>query len=444
MKVSQLMLFGVFLMGASAVQAQEKSSLTLNEAIHLAWEKSAQVSLAESKVVTKKQELRTVKNNSYPDFKISGQYQRLTDADINFKLNNSDGTTSTTDAPSVNQLMVGQVNASLPLFAGFKIQNSIKASSNLYAAESANARQTKENVAMQVVDLYASMYKAEKTVELLKENQKSAEQRVTDFIELEKNGIIPRNDLLKAQLQASNVELSLAKATKDLNIVNYQLITLLKLDDTTKLTIRESDFVNFQMNNIPTSDEVAVANRQDLEAVRLQEKASLDYVKVAKSGYYPAISLVGGYTAIDLKNVITVQNAMNIGVGLSYDLSGILKNNATVKVAESKADELKKHEELLTEQIKIEVQKAIEDYDLALKQDIVYNQAVEQASENYRILKDKYDNGLSDTNDLLEADVDQLESSINKALSKANVIQKYYELLTVSGQLNQTFNLSKI
>lgn len=444
MKVSQLMLFGVFLMGASAVQAQEKSSLTLNEAIHLAWEQSAQVSLAESKVVTKKQELRTVKNNSYPDFKISGQYQRLTDADINFKLNNSDGSTSTTDAPSVNQLMVGQVNASLPLFAGFKIQNSIKASSNLYAAESANALQTKENVAMQVVDLYASMYKAEKTVELLKENQKSAEQRVTDFIELEKNGIIPRNDLLKAQLQASNVKLSLAKATKDLNIVNYQLITLLKLDDTTKLTIRESDFVNFQMNNIPTSDEVAVANRQDLEAVRLQEKASLDYVKVAKSGYYPAISLVGGYTAIDLKNVITVQNAMNIGVGLSYDLSGILKNNATVKVAESKADELKKHEELLTEQIKIEVQKAIEDYDLALKQDIVYNQAVEQASENYRILKDKYDNGLSDTNDLLEADVDQLESNINKALSKANVIQKYYELLTVSGQLNQTFNLSKI
>lgn len=444
MKISQLMLFGVFLMGTSAIQAQEKTSLTLSEAIHLAWEQSSQVSLAESKVITKKQELRTVKNNSYPDFKISGQYQRLTDADINFKLNNSDGSASTTAAPSVNQLMVGQVNASLPLFAGFKIQNSIKASNNLYAAESANALQTKENVAMQVVDLYASMYKAEKTVELLKENQKSAEQRVTDFIQLEKNGIIPRNDLLKAQLQASNVKLSLAKATKDLNIVNFQLITLLKLDAATKLTIRESDFANFQMNNIPTSDETAVASRQDLEAIRLQEKASLDYVKVAKSGYYPAISLVGGYTAIDLKNVITVQNAMNIGVGLSYDLSRILKNNATVKVAESKATELKKHEELLTEQIKIDVQRAIEDYDLALKQDLVYTEAVEQASENYRILKDKYDNGLSDTNDLLEGDVDQLESKINKALSKANVIQKYYELLTVSGQLNQTFNLSKI
>jgi outer membrane protein TolC len=68
---------------------------------------------------------------------------------------------------------------------------------------------------------------------------------------------------------------------------------------------------------------------------------------------------------------------------------------------------------------------------------------VEQASENYRIIKDKYDNGLSDTNDLLEADVEQLGSNINKTLARANVIQKYYELLSVS-ELNQTFNLSKI
>jgi outer membrane protein TolC len=43
---------------------------------------------------------------------------------------------------------------------------------------------------------------------------------------------------------------------------------------------------------------------------------------------------------------------------------------------------------------------------------------VEQASENYRIIKDKYDNGLSDTNDLLEADVEQLGSNINKTLAR--------------------------
>lgn len=441
MKVSQLMLFGIFFFGISSLEAQEKKSLTLDEAIHLAWTKSNQVNLANTKVATKKHELQSVKNNRYPDLKVSGQYQRLAKASIDFKLNKS---SDSDPLPAVDQLMIGQVNASLPLFAGFKIQNSIKAYDNMYRAETANALQTKEEVAMQVVNYYASLYKAQKTVELLKENKKSAQQRVDDFLELEKNGIIPRNDLLKSQLQVSKIQLSLDRAASDLNIVNYELVSLLKMDPKTKLEVKESDFANFKMDNIPTNEEPALANRKDLEAIRLQEKANLANVQIAKSGYYPIISIIGGYTALDLKNVITVQNAMNIGVGVSYDLSGILKNGTNVKIAESKALEIQNSGEMLTDYIKIQVQKAIEDYDLALKQDLVYNQAVEQASENYRIIRDKYDNGLSDTNDLLEADVEQLGSNINKTLAKANVIQKYYQLLSVTGQLNQTFNLSKI
>ncbi|WP_339920314.1 TolC family protein [uncultured Flavobacterium sp.] len=441
MKVSQLMLFGIFFIGISSIEAQEKTSLTLGEAIHLAWAKSNEVSLANTKVSTKKHELQSVKNSQYPDLKISGQYQRLTQASIDFKINKS---SDAQPLPVVDQLMIGQVSASLPVFSGFKIQNTIKAYDNMYQAETAAAMQTKEEVAMMVVNYYASLYKAQKTVELLKENQKSAKQRVSDFLELEKNGIIPRNDLLKSQLQVSKVQLSLDRAISELNTVNFELVSLLKMDAKTKLEIKESDFADFLMTNIPTNDELALGNRKDLESIRLQEKASLANVQMAKSGYYPSISIIGGYTALDLKNVITVQNAMNIGVGVSYDLSGILKNGTNVKIAESKALEIQNSEMMLTDYIKIQVQKAIEDYDLALKQDLVYNQAVEQASENYRIIKDKYDNGLSDTNDLLEADVEQLGSNINKTLARANVIQKYYELLSVSGQLNQTFNLSKI
>jgi outer membrane protein TolC len=443
MKVSQLMLFGIFFIGISSIEAQEKKSLTLDEAIHLAWAKSNEVSLANTKVNTKKHELQSVKNNRYPDLKVSGQYQRLTNASIDLKINKNNSATAE-PLPVVNQLMLGQVNASLPIFAGFKIQNSIKAYDNIYQAEKASAMQTKEEVAMMVVNYYASLYKAQKTVELLKENQKSAQQRVADFLQLEKNGIIPRNDLLKSQLQVSKIQLSLDSAISDLNIVNIELVTLLKMDSKTKLEIKESDFADFQVSTIPTNDELALENRKDLESIRLQEKASLANVQIAKSAYYPSISIIGGYTALNLQNIITVQNAMNIGVGVSYDLSGILKNGTNVKIAESKAFEVQNSEMMLTDNIKIQVQKAIEGYDLALKQDLVYNQAVEQASENYRIIKDKYDNGLSDTNDLLEADVEQLGSNINKTLARANVIQKYYELLSVSGQLNQTFNLSKI
>jgi outer membrane protein TolC len=63
-----------------------------------------------------------------------------------------------------------------------------------------------------------------------------------------------------------------------------------------------------------------------------------------------------------------------------------------------------------------------------------------QATVNYRIVKDKYDNGLADTNDLLEADVEQLQTKLNLTYAKADISQKYYELLTADGQLTSAFN----
>ena len=442
MKVSQFVFYGIFFIGISSVAAQEKTSLTLNEAINLAWAKSNEVTLANTKVKTKKYELQSTKNNQYPDVKLSGQYQRLANANINFKLNQNN-TGSQQALPVVDQLMIGQLNASLPIFSGFKIKNSIVVYENLYQAEMATSSQTKEEIATRVIDYYASLYKAQKTIELLKENQKTAQQRVKDFIELEKNGIIPRNDLLKSKLQSSKIQLSLDETDNNLKIINFYLVTLLKLDPRTKLEIREEEFTDFQMTNVPTNEMPALENRKDLEAIRFQGKASEANIKIAKGSYYPSIAIIGGYTALDLSNVITVQNAMNIGIGISYDLSAILKNGTLVKLAESKFLEVQNSELVLTDYIKIQVKKAIEDYDLALKQKVVYNEAAEQATENYRIVKDKYDNGLSDTNDLLEADVEQLSSKINTALAKANTIQKYYELLSVTGQLSQTFNIAQ-
>ena len=432
---------GIYFIGITAIEAQERTSLTLDEAIHLAWTKSNEVSLADSKVNSSKYELQSKKNSQYPDLKLSGQYQHFLEPNVDIKFGESGTGTA---FPSGNQLLIGQLSASLPVFAGFKTQNNIKISENLYQAETANALQTKEEIAMRVVNYYASLYKAQKTLELLKDNQKQAEQRVVDFTEMEKNGIIPRNDLLKAQLQVSKIQLSIDEMNKNLNVVNYYLVSLLKLPAETKLKINESDFINFQINNVPTDEKPALENRKDLQAIGYQEKASEASIKMAKSAYYPSVSLMGGYASLGLQNVITVQNAINFGVGVSYDLSGILKHNSSIKMAESKSQETQNYKEILTDNIKVAVKKAIEDYNLALKQKDVYVEAATQSSENYRIVKDKYDNGLSNTNDLLEADVEQLSSKINNALARANIIQKYYELLSTTGQLSQTFNLSKI
>src|SRR6478736_902138 len=294
MKVSYLILFGGFFIGISSINAQEKTNLKLEEAIQLAWTKSNEVSLANTKVDTRKNEVQSAKNNQYPDLAISGQFLGLNEPTISSNLNTGG---SGEDTPVPGHVSIAQASLKVPIFAGFKIQNGIKLQDNLFQAENAMASKTKEDVAMRVINYYANLYKSQRTIELIKENQKSANQRVTDFIALEKNGIIPRNDLLKAQLQVSKLQLSLDEALNNETIINYYLFTLLKLPTGTKLVVNEGDLINFPKDEIPTDEKPALENRKDLEAIKFQEKASQNNLNIAKSNYYPTVALTGGYAA---------------------------------------------------------------------------------------------------------------------------------------------------
>lgn len=432
MKTNSIIIYTCFLIGITGF-AQEKKTMSLKEAISIVITNSNEAVLANTKVTTSQLELETMKNNQYPSAKVSGQYMRLTNANVTSHLG---GAGSGLD---VSQLLIGQANVTMPVFSGFKLKNSINASENLYKAQTFSSSHTKEQLAIEVVELFANLYKSQEMVKLFQENLKSAQQRTKDFSAMVDNGLMARNDLLKAQLQESNIQLSLDTAIKNVNIINYQLVTLLRLPEKTVIAIDinavKSDMAKNQLTNIN-------GQRNDLEALSFQQKASEAGIKIAKAGYYPSLALTGGYIALDLKNTITVTNAMNFGVGLNYDLASIFKNGKEVKLAKSKAEQTTQAIAILTDKIKEETQQAEENYNLSLKQNKVYALAVEQSDENYRIVKDKYDNSLSTTNDLLEADVQQLQSKINLALSQADIALKYYQLQFASGKLINSFNLS--
>lgn len=418
-------------------QAQETKKLTLKETVEMATSQSKQAVLAEAKVTTSEYEVKKAKNNRYPSATLSGQYFRLTEPNISSPLlgNSSSGSSDSGSSGStgkINQLLLGMANVSIPVFNGFKISQNIKASENLHQSESLEAEYTKQQVALYATNLYLAIYKTEQMLDLLQDNLKSAHQRVVDFQAMEDNGLLAHNDMLKAQLQESNVQLMIDQNQKNLDVLNFKLKNLLGIAENSTIEIDPNGIDSFQA--IAASD----AQRTDLQAAEFKQKAAENGIKIAQGNYYPSINLVGGYIAVDIKNAFTMTNAMNFGVGVSYDLSSIFKNNAEVKVAKSKSEEAKQSVALLTDQIKEEVHEAQENYTLAQKQYNVYNLAAEQATENYRIVKDKYDNGLSNTNDLLEADVEQLQANINKAVSKADILQKYYELAFAKGNLTQS------
>lgn len=427
MNHNKFIILALFLFGF--IQAQENKQLSLQEAITLGTTKSNQAVLADTKVKTSEWELKTVKNNQLPTVSLSGQFFKLTQANVKGNLLPESG-----GGLDVNQLAIGQATASVPVFNGFKIQNGIKASKNLNQAEISNAEHTKEQIALYVTQLYFGLYKTQQMIALTEDYLKSAHQRVVDFQAMEDNGLLAHNDLLKAQLQESDIELSLATAKKNNSVLNFQLVNFLQLPEGTKVTISDEEFSSLQ-----TLSDNSI-QRKDLEALTYQEKAAKNNIKMAQANYYPSLNLIGGYIALDVKNALTVTNAMNFGAGISYDVSSIFKNKKNVEKAKSQALETENQIAILSDKIKEEVQEAKENYTLAIKQKEVYEKAQVQAEENYRIVKDKYDNGLSNTNDLLEANVDQLQAKINYTISTSDILQKYYELQFQQGKLTQSIN----
>lgn len=416
--------------------AQERKKLSLKESIQLVVSSNTRAQFATTQSTISKYELDVLKNNLYPSMKVSGQYLRLTNANVNSSLSSGNTSNST---PQVSQLLLGQASVSMPLYSGSKLKNSIKASENMYQSELAKAQFVQEELSIEVIELYAALYKSQEMAKLYDENKKTAHQRTTDFAAMVDNGLLAKNDLLKAQLQEANVELMHANALKNISIFNYELTLLLGFSENTLI---EFDIESMKKELALSQTMKLEANRFDLLAAQSQEKAAQTGIKIAKGNYYPTLTLMGGYIAFDLKDVITVNNAVNLGVGFSYDIASLFKNGKEVKLAKAKAALAQKATALLEEHIKSEIHKATENYQYALKQSVVYQKSLEQSIENYRIEKDKYDNTLASTTELLEADDQQLQSKINFSLSQAEVALKYYQLQFAEGKLTQSFNIN--
>lgn len=427
---------------ASWTNAQNTRPISLNEAIDLSIKNSKQLKINRAKVEQASAAVKEAIQRRLPDASVSGSYIRLSSPNIDLKTksnNNGGGSSSSGGSmPKVNQAAYGILNASLPVYAGGRIRYGIESSKYLAQAEELDAENNKEEVIENTIEAYVNLYKAGAAVNLYKENLAQAQQRVKEFTNLEQNGVLARNDLLKAQLQSSNVELSLLDAQNNFELANVNMELMLGLPEGTVLS-PDSSAINqsFSVNALNDYVQAALKNRKDIEALDLRKQAADVGVKAIKAERYPSIALTGGYIAADIPGFLTITNAANIGVGVQYNIGSLWKNKAKVEEAEGRSRELQATQELMNNNIQLQVNKAYLNWLSSQKKIDVYAKAIEQATENYRIVKNKYDNGLATVTDLLDADVAQLQAHLNYSFAKADAVVVYNQLLLASGTLSQ-------
>jgi outer membrane protein TolC len=356
---------------------------------------------------------------------------------MKLKSNNPSGGGGVT--PTISKAGYAIANASVPVFAGGRIRYGIEASRFLEEATRLDADNNREEVIQNTIEAFVNLYKAKSSVSLVQENLAEAQQRVKDFSNLEKNGLLARNDLLSAQLQASNFELGLLDAENNWKLANVSMNILLGLPENLEL-VPDSSMIdqNFAVKTLDEYLQTAYNNRKDLAAIDLRKKASESGIRSAKGDYYPSLAVTGGYIAADIPEVISITNALNIGVGVSYNIGSLWKTKAKVQQAEARTKQAAIGESQLNDDIRLDVNHAYLNFLSSQKKIEVYEKAVEQAIENYRIVKNKHDNNLETTTDLLDANTKQLLERMNLIFAKAEAVVAYNKLLQAAGLLEET------
>ena len=437
MKFSRKFLFALLaVMSVQLVLAQDTRPITLKEAVELSIRNSKQLKISGARVEEASAALKEAQEKRLPDAKASGAYMWLSSANVNLK---SSSNTNGSGSPKVSQALYGIVNASLPIYTGGRIRYGIESSRFLAEAAKLDAETDRDAVVMNTVEAYVNLYKAKAAVDLVNENLGQARQRVKELTSLEKNGVLARNDLLKAELQASNTELSLLEVENNWQLANINMNLMLGLPDKTVLQ-PDSSMINevISLQPLETYVQSAEKNRKELESVGLKTQAAQSGVKATKGELYPSLALTGGYVAADIPKVLTITNAVNIGVGFSYNIGSLWKTKSKLQGAEARVKQLTATRELLSDQVRLEVNRAYLNWLNSQKKIEVYQKAVEQASENYRIIKNKYNNSLATTTELLDADVAQLQAGMNLLFSRADAVVVYNQLLQAAGMTGQS------
>lgn len=426
------------LMIVQALSAQDTRSLTMSEAVQLSLKNSKQLKNSSAKINEATAILHQANDRKLPDFSISGSYIRINNPNIKLHTGGSDTSGGSGGiGGGVNSAMYGLATLSYTLYSGGRIKYGIESAKYLEQASKLDSAHDRGEVIMNTIGAYINLYKAKSAVTLVQENLEQSRQRDTDFSNLEKNGVIARNDLLKAQLETSNIELSLLDAQNNWKLANVNMNLLLGLPEATELVLDSNLQYTAELKTVDEYEQLALQNRKDMQALSVRAKAAGTNIKSIRGEYYPSLALSGGYAAIHVPGFLTVTNAINAGIGVKYSVSSLWKTKAKLQEAKAKEDQLLANEEILVDNMHYQVNQAYENYLLSQKKIEVYAKAIEQAAENYKITKNKYDNTLATTTDLLDADVAQLQAKLNYAFARADAVVAYNKLVQAAGLLTE-------
>lgn len=281
----------------------------------------------------------------------------------------------------------------------------------------------KQDISLGVVQAYfgvltaIELKKVADQAVLLLENQRQVSQEYFNV------GMIPKNDLLRTEVQLAQRVREQTVAGNNIELAKSQFNLVLQRPLQTPVELVDMLAYDPAVFDLEESIRVAQENRLELKEAALRVKASERQVDLAKSSYFPQVQVSLNAFKSEGGSTSALEEGWSLVAGATWNIFewGKTKEDVSAALSQVRREELGRLQ--LKDQIALEVKDAFLALKVAEKNIFVAKKAVEQGEENFRMAQERYKEQVGTITDVLDSQtlLTQAQTDYYNALSNYNV-----------------------
>lgn len=423
----------------AALFAQSSKELNINQAIELGIANSKNLKLSQNKIDQAVAQLEVVKDNVLPSANASFIYNHAEIPTTTFTL---PGGGSSLQLPKRADAFVGTAAIQELVYGGGKLKYAKESTKLLADVARLDADKSKEEITYAVINTYYSLYKVAQSKKVVDQNLESIAAQIKQAQRFFEQGIVTKNDVLRFQLQQANITLSQMDIESNRKIINYNLDILLGLPEDTELKITDPTLSLKSVGSLNDYISQAMTNRQELKQLDVRNKVADYNIKTVRANTLPTVAVGANLYYINPSgNFIPPVNQylmpVTVGATVSWNIASLWTNKNKVSEAKIEQNEITLQKDVLTDQVKTDINKNFQTYQVAVNKIQVLETSIAQATENDKLLASKYKNNVASVTDRIDAETLLYQAKINLEIAKADAGIAYYTLLKSTGKITQ-------
>ncbi len=310
-----------------------------------------------------------------------------------------------------------------PLFVGGAILNSYRLARLGVDIAKIDVEKVKQELTLRVVEAYFNILTAIELKKVADQAVLQLENQLEVAREFFNVGMIPKNDVLKVEVELANVMQRQTTAANGIELAKSRMNTFLRRGVHKELEVENIltyEQIPFQLDE---SIQRALKDRVELKEIGFKIESAGKRVSLSQSNYSPKASVSYNYFMSEGRSFSAVDDGWNVIASAEWDFWEWGKTRQEVLAAKSDVRRLLLTRDELKDQFILEVKTSYLKVREAEKNIFVAKKAIEQAEENFRLNEERYKEQVGTLTDVLDARTLLTEAQVNyyTAISKYNV-----------------------